>query len=173
MWLYLTHNYEIDGTYYGQKVKGYMLLEQRWGNGPYTKTWNVQNRIGSLGWFATEYADGTSDSGFWLCGEYGSRGAAFANSRGQEILNTQDINVNAKKDGNSLDMRFGDGQRWQFTDDPTASLGTIRTGVMSRVGERRRIVRAHALYIGKRVPSDGSVCRTEDPDGHGDHWHDR
>jgi hypothetical protein len=172
MWLYLTHNYLVQGTYYGQQVKGYVLLEQRWGNGFYGNTWNVQNRIGSLGWFATEYQDGTQESGFWLCGEYGSRGAAFANNSGQEILETQQINVTAKPDGHSLDMRFGDGQHWEFIYDPTASLAGINTGVMKRVGDHRKIIAAHALYIGRRVPSDGSVCRPE-PFKSSDHGNDR
>jgi hypothetical protein len=159
-WLYLVDSYKIDGTYYGKAVKGYMVMEQLWANANYLQTWNLRNRIGHLMFFANEYADGTQESGMWLCGEYGSRGALVANDKGEEVLNSHDINVFARKGGNSLEYRFANGQRWEFVDDPTAALGAMgRTGLVKRVNETRKIVRHHALYLGRRVPSDGSVCR--------------
>ena len=157
--LYLTHDYAVDGMYYGEHVKGYVLLEQEWGAVNYLQTWNVQNRIGFLSFFANKYSDGTQESGFWLCGEYGSRGAEVVNNQGKEVINTTNINI-AQQDNGNLQFKVG-GQRWQFLEDPTASTTGVYTGLLERVGEKRKIVLHHALYIAPRQELNGTLCRTE------------
>jgi hypothetical protein len=157
--LYLTHDYAVEGMYYGERVKGYVLLEQEWGAQNYLQTWNVQNRIGFLSFFANKYSDGTQESGFRLCGEYGSRGAEVVNNSGKQVISTNNINITQQDNGNLLFHVAG--QKWRFTEDPTASTTGIYTGALERVGEKRKLIIHHALYIAPRRELDGTLCRTE------------
>ena len=145
--LYTTHHYQIAGTYYGEKLTGYMTLEQMWANQYYSDTWAVSTRTGNLGWFANEYDDGTRESGFWLCAEYGQRGVAFANNKGETVLSTREINI-TQKPNNLYEFALGDGSKWEFAIDPTASLAPlIGTGLFKRANEKRKIVHHQALFI--------------------------
>jgi len=151
--LYLVIQYHVSGMYYGEQVNGFVTLEQMWAHVQYSNTWAVMTRDGNLGWFANEYNDGSGESGFWLCGEYGERGVAFASSKNGQIVDTSEINI-TNEGNNRLLYELGGGQtlggmqKWEFDVDPTASLTSlVGTGFFHRLGDPRKIVHHMALYI--------------------------
>ena len=154
---YLAIYYKVDGTYYGEQVSGYVYVENLWANYVYGDNWWTGNRVGHWIFWSTEYADGTQEYGQFLCGEYGARGAAIANNRGEEVLNTNQINAFEKEDatGNTEHIRyeFANGEQFEYIDDPTyrVPIGATGTslggGYVKRVGEKREIVRSNAIQL--------------------------
>jgi hypothetical protein len=151
---YQAHDYEVSGTLHGKPVSGFMHQENMWGNQNYFDTWWVQNRAGTWTYWANKYDDGTIESGNFLCGEYGARGAIVTNSKGQEVLNTTRINATARPqaDGIHTDVDFtigDDGEQWEFVVNPQESLpvNAIGIGEVRRKNETRKIVDHHAVYL--------------------------
>jgi hypothetical protein len=90
---YNQQGYRVAGTYYGEPVSGHVVLETMWGNESYGDTWWLPNRIGHWAFFVNTYADGTSEYGQILCGEYGARGAVIVDATGTELVCTTNVNV--------------------------------------------------------------------------------
>lgn len=82
---YQKQYYSVQGTYCGETVKGHVMIENIWGDVPYSQSWWVQNRVGSWASFITEYDDGTRESGTFLCGEYAAKGALIVNDKGGSL----------------------------------------------------------------------------------------
>jgi hypothetical protein len=148
--LYHQQGYLVEGTYFGEAVTGHIVLETMWGNENYGDTWWVRNRVGHWAFLVNNYADGTSEYGQFLCGEYGARGAVLVNENGEEILNT--TNINAVEDDGRVVYDFGNGDQWEFIADPTRgfpTFGTTRLAVGSakRVNEERAIVASNGTYL--------------------------
>jgi hypothetical protein len=154
---YLAQYYAVDGTYCGHDVHGYVYVENMWGAEDYSDTTWVKNRAGHWIFWTNEYDDGTREYGQFLCGEFGARGAAVADSTGRQVLNTSQINAVQQTDaaGNTtrIDYRFGDGEHWEYTGDPSRNIpigatGTsLGGGIVQRVGETRKIVRHDAVQL--------------------------
>jgi hypothetical protein len=153
MMQYTAQYYEVSGTYDGQPVTGYALIEHTWAKDNYLDTFWVQNRQEYAAFWYTTYDDGTTDSGYLFCGNYGARGAIMANSKTGQILNTFDLSVDRSKAGRAV-FTFPGAPPWEFIVDPSSAGApvanadfTIGFGVVKRVGERRRIVRNAALFF--------------------------
>lgn len=147
---YLAQYYEVHGTYCGHRIiDGHAQIENVWGNVSYQNTWWVNNRIGHWTTWTNTYSDGTKETGQFLCGEYGARGAVIVNNKGRVVLDTTQIN--AVDEGNRIVYRFGNGSEWEFLKDPpsSASFGStqIANGLVKRVGDNRKIVRHSATYL--------------------------
>jgi hypothetical protein len=141
--------YKVDGRYCGEPVSGHVQIEHIWGTVPYLQTWWVQNRLGQWAIWSTEYADGTREHGQFLCGEYGERGAVIVNEKGEQVLNTQLVNlVDERQTKGRLLYKLGEDQeKWEFVVDPTLGL----TGQVKRVGEGRKIVSSVGTYQLQKV----------------------
>jgi hypothetical protein len=148
---YNQQGYRVEGTYYGEPVAGHIVLETMWGNENYGDTWWVRNRVGHWAFLVNNYADGSSEYGQFLCGEYGARGAVLVNEKGEEVLNTTNINAVENDDGRVV-YDFGNGDQWEFISDPTRgfpAFGTtrLRVGSARRVNEERTIVDGNGTYL--------------------------
>jgi hypothetical protein len=148
---YNQHGYCVAGTYYGESVSGHVVLETMWGNENYGETWWLPNRIGHWAFFVNTYADGTSEYGQVLCGEYGARGAVIVDGKGDELVCTTNVNVSQETEDRLL-YEFGNGDRWEFTSDPTRGFppfGTTRLSVGSarRIGDERPIEASNGTHF--------------------------
>jgi hypothetical protein len=149
--LYNQQGYRVEGIYHGETVAGHVVLETMWGNENYGDTWWVRNRVGHWAFLVNNYADGTSEYGQILCGEYGARGAVVVNQDGEAVVNT--TNVNASEDGDErVVYDLGNGEQWEFLSDPTRGFPAfattrLRVGMAKRVNERRPIVQANGTCI--------------------------
>lgn len=148
---YNQQGYSVEGTYYGERVAGHVVLETMWGNRNYGDTWWVANRVGHWAFMVTNYADGTSEYGQFFCGEYGARGAVVVNEKGEEVVNTTNVNATDDERGRVV-YDFGNGEQWEFVPDATRGFppfGTtmLRVGSARRVDEKREIVNANGTYF--------------------------
>ncbi len=143
---YSCQYYKLDGTYMGEAVHGYCLLEHIWGTKSYMDTWWVQNRMVYWPRWITTYDDGTSEMGDMMLGEHGARGALIVNSKGEIIVNTTEFTIDAKDDGRAL-YSFANGPQWELIPEIRVPGLPFAIGTVKRVGETRKIVRAHALYL--------------------------
>ena len=148
---YQAQYYKVTGTYCGEQiVDGHAQMEDSWSTVGYPNTWWVQNRIGHWTTWTNEYADGSRETGQFLCGEYGARGGVIVDGKGKVLLNTTKANAFDVGEGR-IEYVFDDGQRWLFIADPTQALsfGTtlIGNGVFKRIGDNRRIVRHSATHL--------------------------
>ena len=160
--------YFVDGTYYGNEVKGGVVIELMWGFTPYHDTWWVGNRIGHWANWITEYADGTQEYGGVFCASDGARGAVVASSTG-EVVNTNEVNaVVTEKDAAEsplhIDYDFSGSGRWEWTGEPngvllpqSAPTGSLSLGTIHRVNEPREIVKESGVQL---ISGKGN-CRTE------------
>jgi hypothetical protein len=148
---YNQQGYQVEGTYYGESVKGHAVIETMWGNEDYAGTWWVQNRIGHWAFILVNYTDGSSEYGQILCGEYGARGAIISNEKGEAVINT--TNLNAYDEGNGRVLYdFGHGNKWEFITDPTRGFPAVGTtilgiGYAKPIKEKRKIASADAVYL--------------------------
>jgi hypothetical protein len=143
--------YRVEGTYYGEHVKGHVVLETMWGTEDYASTWWVQNRIGHWAFVAVNYTDGSSEFGQILCGEYGARGAVISNDKGEAVINTTDVNAYDEGNGRIL-YDFGHGKKWEFIADPTRGFPLIGTttlgiGFARPIDGERKIASADGVYL--------------------------
>jgi hypothetical protein len=159
---YTGQYYNVDGTYLGEPVHGYALIEHIWGTRNYADTWWVQNRMVYWPRWTTTYDDGVTEMGDMMLGEHGARGALIVNSNGEVIVNTAEFQVDLKPDGRAV-YTFANGPQWEFTPEiqfPGLPLGI---GSVKRIGETRKIVRSHAVYLLQgQIPSGapfGQVTR--------------
>ncbi|HKT72146.1 MAG TPA: hypothetical protein VJQ47_04600 [Steroidobacteraceae bacterium] len=161
---YTAQFYKVDGTFDGRPVNGYTMVEHTWGDRSYADTWWVHNRVGYVALWNTTYSDGVTDMGYLYCGEFGARGAVIANSKGERLLET--IEVNAERAGSHrVVFTFVKGPRWEFIVDPTAvveaykgSTTTLGFGTVRRVHETRKVIRSAALYLQSNLASK-QVCK--------------
>jgi hypothetical protein len=146
---YTAQFYKVDGKFYGETVSGYTMIEHMWGTRNYADTWWVKNRVGIWMNWTTTFDDGTTEMGEILCGKYGARAALIVNSQGKKVLNTTEFNDQISADGKRVVFTFTNGPQWEFNSE--ISLGRIGfVGVTKRIGETRKIVRAHAMYTPHR-----------------------
>ncbi|MBV9995775.1 MAG: hypothetical protein JO127_11255 [Caulobacteraceae bacterium] len=149
--MYMCHQWFLaEGRYFGEVVKGYVLLETFWSDEHYQDTWWVRNRVGLWGAFAINYEDGSSEIGQIHCGEFGARGAVIVDNEGREVVST--TNVNAFDDSElNAHVEFGDGQRLDFEGDRVRSMifpqGRLLFGKYKRVGEKRKVRNACGAYL--------------------------
>jgi hypothetical protein len=131
--------YKVDGTYCGRSVKGFVHIENSFSANGYVNTWWVQNRIGHWIAFGNVYANGDQEFGQILCGEYGARGAVVTNNRGQEVLDTIDLNAVQLANGD-IEYTTGDGRQLRFVFE----RGGVPYGFghVVWVGDRRKLVRS-------------------------------
>lgn len=148
---YSQQGYFVEGSYFGESVKGHVIVETTWGQERYGSSWWVRNRAGHFGLFVINYADGSSEFGQIMCGNQGDLGAVVVNEEGREVLNTKDVSVRQQSENVYL---YGlAGQQWNFTSDPSkrievAGTGTkLEVGRTHRVDESRKIVAANAIMI--------------------------
>ena len=155
---YNQQGYSVDGTYQGESVTGHVVLETMWGNENYGDSWWVKNRVGHWAFFVNNYADGTSEYGQILCGEYGARGAIIVNDQGEAVVNTTNVNASEDEAG-VVRYELGKGEEWEFVADPTRAFPEFATtrlsvGAARRVNEPRPIVRANGTCITtERMPA--------------------
>jgi hypothetical protein len=162
---YNQQGYRVDGVYFSEPVTGHIVVETMWGNEDYVETWWVPNRIGHWAFFVNNYADGTSEFGQVLCGEYGARGVIVVDEHGREVVNTTTVNAYAEPDGN-VRYEFGAGEAWEFTTLPERGMPafgttTLAIGSVRRVDDPRELVRANAVGLiadrmGAPQPLEGS-----------------
>ena len=157
---YYHQQYVVEGTIKGVPVKGFVLWEHNydhvgWLDGTFT------TGHGGMSFFGNEFDDGTIEVGALYCGG-AHRGAVVANNKGEELINTRIVNLaNTVNDEDHLTeavYSLGDGSQWKFTRNPRASLNVKRPitqlgsgfrassfGRVTRVGEKRKLVRGWAL----------------------------
>ena len=142
--LYNIEGYHVEGTWHGEHVTGHVVNENMWATVPYFSAWWVQNRIGSWSFFSTDYKNGTSESGQFLCGEYGFRGAIVTNRAGNSTVNTTQLNTFDTPHGYKYVL--GNGQQFEFVDDQGASAGTpFHFGQVYRVGQQSTVKSSDAV----------------------------
>lgn len=149
--------YEAEGQYYGEHVKGHLVIELMYGTtwyhqikegGPARGTWNwwVQNRGAHWSYFANRYDDGSSEMGQVMCGTYGFRGMVVTRQDGTASVNTTEVNAAMRDSGARYTL--GNGEQWDLIADPKMSnLGPIRIGTIKRANEKRRIVSSMSAGI--------------------------
>ena len=136
--LYNIEGYHVEGTWHGEHVSGHVVNENMWATVSYFAAWWVQNRIGSWSFFSTEYKDGTSESGQFLCGEYGFRGAIVTDRAGNSTVQTTGINTYDKPYGYLIDL--GNGEQFKFVDNPGPSSGTpFHFGQVYRTRDKNKV----------------------------------
>lgn len=173
--LYNIEGYKVKGTWYGEQVTGHVVNENMWATVPYRASWWVRNRIGSWSFFSTEYKDGTSESGQFLCGEYGFRGAIVTNRKGKSTVNTTEINAYDKPYGYLYEL--GNGERFKFVDDPGPSSGTpFHFGQAYRAGDKNKVKSSDGVGFTfgrqctpQRFPNGGSSGHDQDNGHHHGH----
>lgn len=148
---YNQQGYTVEGTYFGEHVKGHVVIETMWGTADYPSTWWVQNRVGHWAFLANTYADGSSEFGQILCGEYGARGAIIVNNKGQNVVDTTHVNAHAEASGNVV-YDFGHGHRWEFVANPHRGfppLGTTTLGVgyVKNLGSKQKLASGDAVFL--------------------------
>jgi hypothetical protein len=156
---YANQYYTVSGTYSGRQVSGQVIIENLWGNVRYDNTWWVNHRSGNWTAWTTTYDDGTTEYGQFFCGPYGARGGVISDNKGHQVLQSNQINgyvdeKDAVDTPQKIRFEFGDGQQWQYTGDPTATilpqdgLGTsLSGGIVERIGEKRKVVSGHAVQL--------------------------
>jgi hypothetical protein len=155
---YTQQGYSVDGTYQGETVSGHVVLETMWGNEHYGDAWWVKNRVGHWAFLVNNYADGTSEYGQILCGEYGARGAIIVNEQGEAVVNTTNVNASEEKAG-VVRYELGPGEEWEFAAEPTRAFPAFATtrlsvGAARRVNEQRQVVTANGTCITtERMPA--------------------
>jgi hypothetical protein len=118
----------------------------------------VKNRIGHWAFLVNNYADGTSEYGQILCGEYGARGAIIVNEQGEAVVNTTNVNASEEKVG-VVRYELGPGEEWEFAAEPTRAFPAFATtrlsvGAARRVNEQRQVVTANGTCITtERMPA--------------------
>jgi hypothetical protein len=156
--LYSQQGYGVDGTYQGEAVSGHVVLETMWGNEHYGDSWWVKNRVGHWAFLVNNYADGTSEYGQILCGEYGARGAIIVNEQGEAVVNTTNVNASEDEVG-VIRYELGNGEEWEFIAEPTRAFPEFATtrlsvGAARRVKESRQIIKANGTCITtERMPA--------------------
>jgi len=146
---YAAQEYSVTGRYYGRKVSGYLQIENFYGTVGYRKTWWYKNRLGNWVYWANQYSDGSEEYGQFLCGQYGARGAAIANNKGQEVLETGDVSASLGRSGN-ITYTLGNGERWKYITAgrlPGHGMTRYGAGLVERLGEQRKIVRHNAFSM--------------------------
>jgi hypothetical protein len=142
--LYNIEGYHVEGTWHGEHVTGHVVNENMWATVPYFTAWWVQNRIGSWSFFSTEYKDGTSESGQFLCGEYGFRGAIVTNRAGKSTVKTTAINTYDEPYGYRIEL--GNGEEFKFVDNAGASSGTpFHFGQVYRTQDKNKVKSGDAV----------------------------
>jgi hypothetical protein len=164
--LYGAVYYNVTGTYYGQPVRGYVYVENMWGDTNYDNTWWVQNRHGHWVFWTDRYADGTQEYGQFLCFDDAAhpRGALITNNLGQVELKTTNFDEFESQDSDGdishIYYVFGDGTpTMEYTPDPDRQVtpgGGLGAGQVERIGETRPIVQSDAVEL-----IDGSLCSPE------------
>jgi hypothetical protein len=149
--LYNQQGYHVTGNYHGEAVSGHVVLETMWGNESYGSTWWLPNRIGHWAFFVNTYTDGSSEYGQVLCGEYGARGAVIVDGQGDELVCTTNVNVSQEAE-DRLVYAFGNGERWEFTSEPTRGFppfGSTRLSVGSarRIGDERELEAGNGTHF--------------------------
>ena len=157
---YNVNSYKVEGTYQGEHVTGHVFVETMWSDVAYRASWWVRNRIGNWAFFDIDYKNGTSETGQFLCGEYGARGAIVTDQTGKSTVSTDRINASLKPNGTKY--RLGNGEKWKMVSDPNLALGTIQIGAIRRSNEKRKIKSADAVQI----RPGGGQCTPESL-GHG------
>jgi hypothetical protein len=157
---YNQQGYTVEGTYLGEHVKGHVVIETMWGTADYPSTWWVQNRVGHWAFLVNNYADGSSEYGQILCGEYGARGAIIVNNKGQDVVNTTHLTSYAEANGNIV-YDLGHGKKWEFVANPKRAfplIGTTRLGVgyVKNLNARHRLVSGDAVYL-----TANRMCRAQ------------
>jgi hypothetical protein len=138
---YTTQPYLIEGTYFGQAVTGYSMVEHAWGNRTWLEHWWYRNRSGHFNNHSlTTYSDGTTELCLIFYGTYGARGALIVDSDNHVVVNTGEVNVERQAGGRYV-YSFVDGPDWEFVPDHP---DTNFPGTVKRVGETREVVRAYA-----------------------------
>lgn len=157
--------YRVSGMYSGQRVSGYIIIENMWGNVPYDETWWLHHRQSNWTAFTTTYSNGLTEYGQFFCGAYGARGAVISNNLGQLVARTYKVNADLEaKDplGTPMSYRyvFPDGQQWQYTGDPKATIlpggSSLSLGTVTPVGSKLKVVSASAVQL-----TDGKWCAPE------------
>ncbi len=159
---YTAQFYKLDGKYVGEAVNGYSMIEHMWGTKNYATTWWVQNRIVHWPYFTTTYEDGTTEMGDMMYGEFGARAALIVNSKNEIIVNTSEFKAEETKDGGML-YSFANGPQWEFIPEIRVTGFPLAVGMVKRVGETRKIVRSHAMYLSqgplRAPPAFGQIAR--------------
>jgi hypothetical protein len=173
---YMNQSYKVDGVFYGEHVTGIAMPEHMWGNRNYRDTWWVKNREGIWSFWQTEYDDGTFEYGNIMCGNGGSRAAMIVNSKGEQILNTSQFNVEVSPDNSGFVFTFASGPKWRFVREAyyfkrlsdLKTKGTSKSntplprlaldlGTTTRVGETRKLARSsHSVLAELR---DINACK--------------
>jgi hypothetical protein len=141
--------YVVTGTLCGMHVHGFTQQEHYWGPGGYGLSWWGQNRRGLYSFFTNKYSDGTFEHGVMFCGPYGARGAMVVNSKGETVLDSNQVNAQKSgPNGLSVKLEFPGGQKWEIVNDPSQTLtGTDALfGTFKRVGDKRKIVEHVGSY---------------------------
>jgi hypothetical protein len=169
---YNMHGYAVEGTYHGEHVKGHVALEEMWASVPYFTSWWVRNRVGHWSFFNIEYKDGSSESGQFLCGEYGFRAAIVTDRSGKSTVNTDNINTYVKPYGWLYEL--GTGEQWKFiADQDLDGLFTLRFGAVQRAHEKRKITGADSVGFdfGRPCTPEPLNAAIKSPGGGNGHHH--
>lgn len=153
---YVSHMYELKGTYQGKKATGFVAFDQVYmadGGILYSDKDVMMENYGHIIWYtwATKYKDGTVDAGHFILG-HDKLGFAVITD-GENVIATQDINGVVTDDEENMPFSKEikltiDGVEWEFHRDPRGKMPAMlqkypptpqQEGYWTRVGETREV----------------------------------
>lgn len=161
-----TQEFVASGTLFGEKVTGTLHIDRSFDRIPYVEG-EVNKRFSDYGYamvFLTQYDDGVTESGIFMCSKDGTRGAFAANNKGEVVFDTHRFNMKTQYAGNDTHVRTDydvDGKPWETITPPGYSMNSGSSfnpggppkinsfgGVTQRKGEKRKIVTSYSSTEG-------------------------
>lgn len=160
-----TQEFLASGTMFGDKVKGTLHVDRSFDRIPYVEG-EVNRKFSDHGYamvFLTQYDDGVSESGIFMCSKDGVRGAFAANSKGETVFDTHRFNMKTQYSGTDTHVRTDydvEGVAWETVTPPGYSMnsGSFNPGgppkinsfggVTQRQGEKRKVVMSYSSTEG-------------------------